>query len=112
MIFQGFDGAWFKAGCSSWLIWARGTRGQLQTCVLRKLLLSPQPHSFPTGTCSAQSNPPKDSINPKKGVTDRGILRFLPRHPPLGWRSAWYSNRSQIVDWTQGINLNTSNLDF
>lgn len=87
-------------------------RGQLQTLVLRKLLLSSQPHSFPIGTCLAQSNPPKDSINPKKGVSDPGILRFLPRHPPLGWRSAWYSDQSQIADWTQGIKFNTSNLDF
>lgn len=73
---------------------------------------SAQPRSFPRRTCLAQSNPPKDSINPKKGVTDRGILRLLPRHPPLGWRSAWDSNQSQTVDGTQGIKFNTSNLDF
>lgn len=91
---------------------AAGEHGRLRTRAWHRLLPPPQPCFFPTGTCSAQSNPPKDSINPKKGVTDRGILRFLPRHPPLGWRSAWYSNQSQIADWTQGMKLNTSNLDF
>ncbi|XP_038323915.1 uncharacterized protein LOC119870969 [Canis lupus familiaris] len=75
-------------------------------------LPTPPPHPRPAGPSSAPSSPPKGSINPKKGVTDRGILRFLPRHPPLGWRSAWYGKQSQIVDWTQGIRPNTSNLDF